>query len=128
MRRGSRYEACSAVVGEALGPDVMKSVKRLLPDLLEAYPLLLYQGGPYSCVCGAACDLWWRKQSLLQQQGSSFTTAGQGWEERPPPSCCCTRAQPPAAVLDEHLLGRLVAAARWLSHSRDAFCALALRR
>lgn len=42
---GTRYEACSAAVGSALGPDVMQSVKRLVPDLLEAYPVLLYQGG-----------------------------------------------------------------------------------
>lgn len=41
---GSRYEACSSAVGAALGPDVMQSVKRLVPDLLEAYPVLLYQG------------------------------------------------------------------------------------
>lgn len=42
---GTCYEACSAAVGAALGPDVMQSVKWLMPDLLEAYPVLLYQGG-----------------------------------------------------------------------------------
>lgn len=38
------YESCSNKVGEALGPDVMKSVKHLIPDILAALPLLLYQG------------------------------------------------------------------------------------
>ncbi len=40
------FESCSDAVGEALGPDVMLSVKHLVPDLLAAgLPLLLYQGG-----------------------------------------------------------------------------------
>ncbi|KAL4420440.1 hypothetical protein ABPG75_010096 [Micractinium tetrahymenae] len=39
------FESCSAAVGDALGPDVMRSVKHLVPDLLAAgLPLLLYQG------------------------------------------------------------------------------------
>ncbi len=38
------YESCSDKVGDALGPDVMKSVKHLIPDILAALPLLLYQG------------------------------------------------------------------------------------
>jgi hypothetical protein len=41
---GLRFESCSSEVGDALGADVMKSVRYLLPDLLAAYPLLLYQG------------------------------------------------------------------------------------
>ncbi|EFN52577.1 hypothetical protein CHLNCDRAFT_138584, partial [Chlorella variabilis] len=46
---GLRFESCSDEVGEALGPDVMKTVKHLVPDLLAAYPMLLYQGrGPGS--------------------------------------------------------------------------------
>jgi hypothetical protein len=40
------YESCSERVGDALGPDVMKSVKYLIPDILSALPLLLYQGEP----------------------------------------------------------------------------------
>ncbi|EFN52575.1 hypothetical protein CHLNCDRAFT_138581 [Chlorella variabilis] len=48
---GLRFESCSDEVGEALGPDVMKTVKHLVPDLLAAYPMLLYQGrGPGSCM------------------------------------------------------------------------------
>jgi hypothetical protein len=42
------YESCSNKVGEALGPDVMKSVKHLIPDILAALPLLLYQGTAFS--------------------------------------------------------------------------------
>lgn len=44
MEPGLRFESCSSEVGDALGADVMKSVRYLLPDLLAAYPLLLYQG------------------------------------------------------------------------------------
>ena len=39
------FQECSAEVGDALGPDVMKSVKHLVPDILASLPLLLYQGG-----------------------------------------------------------------------------------
>ena len=35
---------CSDKVGAALGPDVLKSVKHLVPDILASLPLLLYQG------------------------------------------------------------------------------------
>ncbi|CAL8469775.1 g9317 [Coccomyxa elongata] len=38
------YKSCSDKVGDALGPDVMKSVKHLIPDILVALPMLLYQG------------------------------------------------------------------------------------
>lgn len=38
------FESCSSKVEAALGPDVMHSVSYLIPDLLAAYPLLLYQG------------------------------------------------------------------------------------
>lgn len=38
------FESCSDEVGVALGPDVMKSVKPLIPDILQSVPLLLYQG------------------------------------------------------------------------------------
>ncbi len=38
------FESCSEKVGTALGPDVMKSVKPLIPDILRRIPLLLYQG------------------------------------------------------------------------------------
>lgn len=54
VQPGSRYAACSPAVGAALGPDVMQSVRRLIPDLLEAYPLLLYQGE--FCVAGCCPD------------------------------------------------------------------------
>lgn len=39
------FVSCSNKVGEAMGPDVMRSVLHLLPDVVEAMPLLLYQGG-----------------------------------------------------------------------------------
>lgn len=38
------FVGCSPEVGDALGPDVMKSVKRLIPDILARVPILLYQG------------------------------------------------------------------------------------
>ncbi|KAK9835972.1 hypothetical protein WJX81_002745 [Elliptochloris bilobata] len=38
------FEACSSRVGAVLGPDVMKSTKYLIPDILASMPLLLYQG------------------------------------------------------------------------------------
>jgi hypothetical protein len=40
-----QFDSCSEQVGAALGRDVMKSVKHLIPDLLDALPLLLFQGG-----------------------------------------------------------------------------------
>ena len=43
-----RFVSCSDVVGKALGPDVMRSVKYVIPDLLAAMPLLLYQGGSHA--------------------------------------------------------------------------------
>ena len=42
--KGVAFESCSAAVEEVLGPDVMKSVVDLVPDLLAAFPLLRYQG------------------------------------------------------------------------------------
>lgn len=44
VKEGVGFVSCSEEVGRVLGPDVMKSVKYLIPDLLERYPLLLYQG------------------------------------------------------------------------------------
>lgn len=44
MNPAVHYVACSEAVADALGPDVMRSVRHLVPDLLAAYPLLLYQG------------------------------------------------------------------------------------
>lgn len=38
------FVACSDEVAHAMGPDVMKSVKHLIPDILAHIPLLLYQG------------------------------------------------------------------------------------
>lgn len=38
------YEGCSKRVGKALSGDVMRSVTDLVPDLLEEYKVLLYQG------------------------------------------------------------------------------------
>lgn len=38
------FVACSDNVADALGPDVMKSVKHLIPDILVHIPVLLYQG------------------------------------------------------------------------------------
>ena len=44
MKPGSKFVGCSDKVAAALGPDVMKTVKPLIPDLLAALPVLLYQG------------------------------------------------------------------------------------
>ncbi|KAK9907324.1 hypothetical protein WJX75_001489 [Coccomyxa subellipsoidea] len=52
------YESCSNKVGEALGPDVMKSVKHLIPDILAALPLLLYQGQADAQDGPASNELW----------------------------------------------------------------------
>lgn len=41
-----RFESCSERVGKVLGADVMKSVADLVPDLLAALPMLLFQGAP----------------------------------------------------------------------------------
>lgn len=68
------YESCSDKVGNALGPDVMKSVKHLIPDILAALPLLLYQGASHSplhahcnSVQGSMLHLvYFRMSSLLE--------------------------------------------------------------
>lgn len=52
---GITFESCSPHVGDVLGPDVMRSVEHLVPELLGAYPLLLYQGGARH---GAAWAVW----------------------------------------------------------------------
>ena len=46
VKPNTKFEGCSSKVAAALGPDVMKSVKYLIPDLLSALPVLLYQGSP----------------------------------------------------------------------------------
>ena len=51
---GFKFVSCSDKVGAALGPDVMKTVKPLIPDLLGALPVLLYQGLPGLCM--NSCD------------------------------------------------------------------------
>lgn len=42
--KDANFTSCSEKVARVLAPDVMKSVVDVLPDLLENYPLLLYQG------------------------------------------------------------------------------------
>ncbi|KAL3157467.1 hypothetical protein ABBQ32_011934 [Trebouxia sp. C0010 RCD-2024] len=64
VKPGTKFEGCSERVAEALGPDVMKSVKDLIPDLLAALPVLLYQGqfdaqdGPGSVEAWTTCLDW----------------------------------------------------------------------
>lgn len=50
-----KFEGCSSKVAAALGPDVMKSVKHLIPDLLSALPVLLYQGMSNAFINVVAC-------------------------------------------------------------------------
>lgn len=38
------FVSCSDEVAVAMGPDVMRSVLHLVPDVVEAMPVLLYQG------------------------------------------------------------------------------------
>ncbi|KAK9864784.1 hypothetical protein WJX84_011664 [Apatococcus fuscideae] len=53
-----RFESCSDHIGAILGPDVMKSVLYLLPDVLRSVPLLLYQG-QFDLLDGPpACERW----------------------------------------------------------------------
>lgn len=52
------YVSCSPAVDAAMGHDVMKSTKHLVPDLLQFYPVLLYQG-QFDAECGyAGNDAW----------------------------------------------------------------------
>ena len=44
VKPNTTFVSCSEKVGAVLDPDVMKSVKPLIPDLLAALPVLLYQG------------------------------------------------------------------------------------
>ena len=44
VKPNTTFVGCSDKVASALGPDVMKSVKHLMPDLLAWLPILLYQG------------------------------------------------------------------------------------
>lgn len=61
MKAGTNFTSCSEKVAAALGPDVMKTVKPLIPDLLNAMPVLLYQGES-SCYVYMHCA--WRMSSL----------------------------------------------------------------
>ena len=44
MQADINFTSCSDVVDRILQPDVMKDVANLVPDLLAALPVLLYQG------------------------------------------------------------------------------------
>lgn len=75
---GLHYESCSERVGTVLGRDVMKSVEQLIPDLLGAYPLLLFQGhrdiqdGPTSTEAWcAACLRAGRLAGVMTCRGGS---------------------------------------------------------
>ena len=46
VKPNTKFVGCSDKVASALAPDVMKTVKPLIPDLLSALPVLLYQGTP----------------------------------------------------------------------------------
>jgi hypothetical protein len=43
VRPHVQYVSCSKVVGRVMGADVMRSVKHLLPDILDHMHVLLYQ-------------------------------------------------------------------------------------
>lgn len=49
------FVSCSAEVERILGPDIMRSVAHLVPDILEHLPILLYQGSSpaYCSLCKA---------------------------------------------------------------------------
>jgi hypothetical protein len=86
---GLEFQSCSDAVGEALGADVMRSVKALLPDLLAAYPLLLYQGGcACVCVCLCVCVLCALADSIgAWAQGSGREGAAAAPHAAPPAVC-----------------------------------------
>ena len=44
VKPNTSFVGCSEEVASALAPDVMKTVKPLIPDLLAHLPVLLYQG------------------------------------------------------------------------------------
>lgn len=52
------YAACSPEVDRVMGHDVMKSVARLVPDLLARSNVLLYQG-QWDAECGVASNEAW---------------------------------------------------------------------
>ncbi len=51
------FITCSEDVDRVLGPDVMKSVAYLVPDILAHMSLLLYQGDPFHSCSGSIPDL-----------------------------------------------------------------------
>eukprot|EP00887_Chlorella_sp_A99_P006994 scaffold2.g6994.t1 len=83
-----KYEACSGPVGEALGPDVMKSVAHLMPDLLAAYDILLFQGqfdgqdGPASNQAWIG-DLDWPGRKAFAAAKRHIVRAWKTWDENP---------------------------------------------
>lgn len=57
-RQDITFESCSRAVDQAMGYDVMKSVKNLVPDLLKFSHVMLYQG-QFDAECGyAGNDAW----------------------------------------------------------------------
>ena len=116
---GLRFESCSDEVGEALGPDVMKTVKHLVPDLLAAYPMLLYQGrGPGSCWCCHWCkrlsygQLGSRSSAgcQLSARGSVLTCAG--WVRPAQQAASAQPGNPPACSLPTPVAAQLPAGMR----------------
>ena len=58
VKPNTTFVGCSDKVAAVLGPDVMKSVKPLIPDLLAALPVLLYQGESVRLSAfGPVCDI-----------------------------------------------------------------------
>jgi vitellogenic carboxypeptidase-like protein len=80
------FEGCSEKVGQAMGPDVMKSVKYLMPDLLRAMPVLLYQG-QYDLQDGpASCEAWMRTLEWPGQKAFWDAKRHIWWGSKAPPT------------------------------------------
>ncbi|KXZ46405.1 hypothetical protein GPECTOR_44g8 [Gonium pectorale] len=69
------YVSCSDAVRAAMGADVMRSVKHLLPDILARIPVLLYQG-QYDILDGVASVTSWL--SNLEWPGAKEFGAAKG--------------------------------------------------
>lgn len=72
------WVACNPRVRKILAPDVMKSVRWQVEELLERYPILLYQG-QYDAKDGVACSEEWMRTLRWNRLRNFFASERKIW-------------------------------------------------
>mmetsp|Transcript_37071 Transcript_37071/g.82444 ORF Transcript_37071/g.82444 Transcript_37071/m.82444 type:complete len:527 (-) Transcript_37071:417-1997(-) len=79
------YSSCSEVVGDIMAADTMRSVKHLLPDVLDHLPVLLYQG-QFDILDGVASSTAWIDTLDWHLQGDLARDPGALWHHNDTPA------------------------------------------